>query len=294
VNDGIILLSKPAGKTSFQALGSVKRALATGKIGHTGTLDRFAEGLLLVLSGRLTRLCPLASGLEKEYIAQITFGKGTDTLDPEGRIVEEGPIPEEENIRANLGSLTGGIMQVPPQFSAVHIGGRRAYEAARAGDTVILQPRAVTIRTLEMTGYNPPFAELRIVCSKGTYIRALARDLAIRLGTCAFVSRLARVRIGNFTLEEATAPESFDPRRDVHPPLFFFERCQGVSCATVKIEWERKIALGVPVTEASFITPTEGDGIIGAFTYDGRLLALLQRNGGSLRYLAVLADGGGT
>jgi tRNA pseudouridine55 synthase len=209
LTEGIILLDKPPGQTSFQSLGFLKRCLGTRRIGHAGTLDKFAEGLLIVLAGRMTRLCPLAMSLDKEYAAVITFGRGTDTLDPEGEVTAEGPIPSREDLEAVLPEFLGTLSQVPPVYSAVHVNGRRASEAARRGETVTLTPRTVRIDRLDLTEYRPPDAHLRISCTKGTYIRSLARDIAARLGTCAHVSRLRRTRIGGFSVDDAHVPDEF-------------------------------------------------------------------------------------
>jgi tRNA pseudouridine55 synthase len=203
LTEGIILLNKPPGQTSFQSLGAVKRRLGTGRVGHTGTLDRFAEGLLVVLSGRMTRLCAYATSLDKEYVAVITFGRATTTLDPEGETTAVGSIPEICSIESVLPEFLGSLSQVPPAFSALHIGGRRAYDAARKGEIVVLPPRPVRIDRIELLGYEPPDATIRVSCSKGTYIRSLARDIAEKLGTHGFVSKLRRVRVGGFRVEDA-------------------------------------------------------------------------------------------
>jgi len=135
LTDGIVLLDKPSGLTSFQALSSVKRALATGSVGHTGTLDRFASGLLVVMCGRSTRLSSLAENLDKDYLARVRFGTGTDTLDPEGAVVAEGPVPGRAALEAVLPAFRGDLRQAPPAYSAVHVGGRRAHErGAKLGE----------------------------------------------------------------------------------------------------------------------------------------------------------------
>ncbi|MFI5368353.1 MAG: tRNA pseudouridine(55) synthase TruB, partial [Spirochaetia bacterium] len=209
MTEGIILLSKPAGQTSFQSLGEVKRRLGTGRVGHAGTLDKFAEGLLVVLAGRLTRLCAFATSLDKEYVAVVHFGRTTDTLDPEGRETGTGTVPSRERVESALARFKGTILQTPPAYSAVHVEGKRAYKSARAGEQVVIPPRRVTIDTLDLIDFTSPEATLRVTCSKGTYIRSLARDIAESLGTCAFVARLCRVRIGGFLLEDAKPPDQF-------------------------------------------------------------------------------------
>ncbi|HVP18605.1 MAG TPA: tRNA pseudouridine(55) synthase TruB [Spirochaetia bacterium] len=285
--EGIILLDKPPGQTSFQALARIKRTVGTRRVGHAGTLDRFAEGLLVVLSGRMTRLSSLATGMEKEYIAAVTFGKQTDTLDPEGKVVAEGPVPQKDDLEAALPSLVGRIMQVPPAYSAVHVGGRRAYEAARSGEEVVLAPREVTIHSLSLVSFLPPVATVRVVCSKGTYIRSLARDLAARLSTCAFVLRLRRIRIGGFHVEEAKNPEDFDPARDLLPPAAFFDASPGLRRLRLREEYREKAGRGAPLEDSSFVDPPTSDGVFGAFTEQGELMAVLEKRGARYRYAAA-------
>ncbi len=288
MTDGIILLSKPAGKTSFQSLGALKKALNTGKIGHTGTLDRFAEGLLVALSGSLTRLSVYASAMDKEYIARICFGKGTDTLDIEGEVVSEGHVPGQEDIAAVLPQFMGTFMQVPPQYSAVHVGGKRAYQAARSGEEVELSPRQVTVTRIDLLEHSPPEATIRVACSKGTYIRSLARDIAQRLGTCAHVTKLVRIRIGGFRIEDAVAPDDFDPLRHILPASVFFDKCPGLGRAVVRDDWAEKVARGVPLKRSSFAAPPPHEGTFGVFSAGGLLIAIVEAHEGIMRYAAVL------
>jgi tRNA pseudouridine55 synthase len=285
--EGIVLLDKPAGLTSFQALGHIKRTLGTGRVGHAGTLDRFAEGLLIVLTGRMTRLSGLAVALDKEYLATITFGRQTDTLDPEGTVVREGPVPVREELEATLEAFRGGIRQVPPQYSAIHVGGKRAYEAARGGELVDLAPREVTIHILSLLAFEPPRARLRVVCSKGTYIRSLARDIAARLSTCAYVSELRRTRIGGFRVEQAVSPGEFNPRKDLMPPAGFFDASPGLRRLQLREEWRLKASQGAPVRDSFFQNPPAGDGIFGAFGSDGELVAVLEKRGSGYHYAAA-------
>lgn len=206
---GIILLDKPAGITSFSALYPVKRKFSK-KAGHAGTLDKFAEGLLIVLSGQMTKLNQVFSSWDKRYEAVFTFGKQTDTLDPEGTIIEEGPIPELERITEAIEGFKGLIEQVPPQYSAVHVNGKRAYAAVREGKEVQIPSRNVTIHEYQILSYENGELSVSIRCSKGTYIRALARDLGHALGTCAYVTKLVRTHIGPFSIEDAADPQDLD------------------------------------------------------------------------------------
>ena len=201
VKDGLILLNKKPGITSFDALREIKRALGTGKIGHTGTLDKFAQGLLLVLTGRALKLSRWFSGCDKQYTGKIYFGSQTDTLDPEGVIVAKAPVPPRELVELALLQFIGNIMQSPPEFSAIHINGRRAYEIARSGETPEMKKRPVNIYKLELRSWEPPFAEITVHCSSGTYIRSLARDIALAAGSMAHLLELKRTKIAGFDLE---------------------------------------------------------------------------------------------
>jgi tRNA pseudouridine55 synthase len=287
LTEGIILLDKPTGQTSFQSLGELKRRLGTRRVGHAGTLDRFAEGLLVVLAGRMTRLCSFATSLDKEYIAVFTFGRGTDTLDPEGATTAEGPVPGRQEILDVLPSFLGTISQVPPDYSAVHVGGRRAYQSARAGESPVLAPRTITIENLDVIDFIGAELTLRISCSKGTYVRSLARDMAARLGTCAFVSALRRTRIGGFRLGDAVRAEDFDPGRDVLPPAAFFEAAPGLGRVLVRDSRAGRVANGGALDDESFEESPGRDGTFGAFSPSGQLLAVVERTNGAWRYAAV-------
>ena len=201
--DGLVLLAKPEGITSFQALGTLKQKLHTGKIGHTGTLDRFAEGLLLVLTGRMTRLCPLFMSLDKTYRTVIIFGEETDTLDPEGEITLEREIPGLDAVQQAIEMQIGEIEQVPPVYSAIHINGSRAYQLTRSGNTPQLEPRQVRIDYIRLIAYKPPELSVEVKCSKGTYIRQLAQDIGKKMGCGAHLSFLKRTKIGPFSLCDA-------------------------------------------------------------------------------------------
>jgi tRNA pseudouridine55 synthase len=290
LTEGIILLAKPAGQTSFQSLGVVKRRLGTGRVGHAGTLDRFAEGLLVALAGRMTRLSAFAASLDKEYIAVVSFGRGTDTLDPEGKVTSTGSVPSAMEIENVLPFFRGTFLQTPPAYSAVHVQGRRAYHAARAGEELVIPPRAVTIDTLELIDFAAPEVTLRVSCSKGTYIRSLARDIASKLGTCAFVSRLRRTRIGGFRLEDAKTPELFDPRTDLLPPAKFFDAAPGLRRLVVKESWTSRVGNGIALADTCFEEALDADGIFGAFSTMGKLLAVVERKAAKWRYAAAFPE----
>ena len=205
---GLLLLNKKSGITSFDSLRDVKKAFNTGKAGHTGTLDKFATGLLLVLVGRGVKLAPLFSGLDKEYSATIMFGEETDTLDPEGTVIAQGPLPSRQEVEAVLDSFRGNILQAPPAYSALHINGRRAHELVREGKAPEMKKRPVTVHSLEISSWTPPHGVIQVRCSAGTYIRSLARDIALAAGTRARLSALTRNSVGAFRLKDSVEGES--------------------------------------------------------------------------------------
>ncbi len=212
-NPSVLLIDKQPGLTSFASLYPVKRHVDR-KVGHAGTLDKFAQGLMIVLTGAMTRLNPLFSNMDKEYVATIRFGEETDTLDPEGEVIATGPIPTLDTIRHVIeASFLGELQQYPPAYSALHIDGQRAYTLARKGKEVQMPLRDITIYSFEVMGWNPPDLQARIRVSKGTYIRSIARDLAHACGTFGRLETLQRTSIGPYRLEEAVDPDDTDKLR---------------------------------------------------------------------------------
>jgi tRNA pseudouridine55 synthase len=286
--NGLVLLDKPAGLTSFAALGAVKRGLRTGRVGHAGTLDRFATGLLIALTGRLTRLVDLVGGLDKRYHAVLRLGVETDTLDPEGEIVAEGPLPDLASLQSAAAFFRGPVEQSPPAYSALHVNGRRAHALAREGRAPELPPRRVTIHCLEILRFEPPELELAVHCSKGTYVRSLARDLGRRAGSCAHLRSLRRVSIGPFSVEEALCPEEFRPERDLRRPAEFLPRLPGLRCLTLRPEHVEAVRQGRPMQDRYVQSEPESDGVFGLFDDGGALIAVARRSGGAYTYACVL------
>lgn len=214
---GLALLRKPVGITSFQALFPVKRALDSGKVGHAGTLDRFADGLLVVLVGSYSRLAHYCASGEKLYRGLIGFGSETDTLDPEGEVVATASPPSRKELEDALPAFRGPILQMPPAYSAVHVGGKRAYRIAREGGEPMLKERRIEIFSLELLSYERGDALVELRCSSGTYVRSLARDIALACGSRAHLRSLERLSIGPFKVEDAIEPEAFDPASDLRP-----------------------------------------------------------------------------
>jgi tRNA pseudouridine55 synthase len=203
--DGIVLIDKEKGESSFSVVRDVRRILKEKKVGHAGTLDPFATGLLVILLGQGTKLFPYLTSVDKEYEAVLRLGIETDTLDETGRVVRtEKVLPlDPAFIRDEAKELIGEIEQVPPAFSAIRCGGRRAYELARKGICPELEKRVVKIHRLEITSIDLPDVTLTVRCSKGTYIRSLGAELGRRLGPGGHLITLRRISSGPFTIQEA-------------------------------------------------------------------------------------------
>lgn len=208
--DGIICVNKPQGITSFDVIRKLRRVLKEKRIGHTGTLDPLATGVLIVCVGKATKLVSDIEGYEKDYLAGFQLGYKTDTYDTEGVVVEESSIKtsSEERFLKTLKTFRGDILQVPPMYSALKINGQKLYDLARAGITVERDSRPVTVKKLELLDFNEDSGKLNCSVSKGTYIRSLIYDIGESLGTFATMNSLVRTRVGYtsldscFTLEE--------------------------------------------------------------------------------------------
>jgi len=198
----ILLVNKPSGVTSFASLGLIKRTVDP-KVGHAGTLDKFAEGLMIVLTGSMTKLNQVFSTMDKRYRATISFGKETDTLDPEGEVIATSDIPTLEQIKEAIPQFLGEIQQSPPQYSALHIGGKRASKLAREGKVVVMEKRPVHVYSFELVSFEDNLLVADIHVSKGTYIRSLARDLALACNSRGYLVNLVRTQIGPFLLQDA-------------------------------------------------------------------------------------------
>lgn len=210
--DGVLLVDKPEGPTSFDVIAKLRKALGTSALGHAGTLDPLASGLLIVLAGRYTRLSQHLTQDDKRYVARVVFGTRTTTDDREGEVVESGDPGglTKELVVAALAAMEGPGSQVPPAFSAISVGGERLYAKARRGEEVEAPPRDIVLRELALLSFEgagdpAPSATVDVLCSKGTYVRAIARDLGARLGVPAHLGGLRRTAAGAYRLEDATA-----------------------------------------------------------------------------------------
>lgn len=218
---GILLVNKPRGKTSFSLVASLRRRLGVKKIGHAGTLDPFATGVMVMLVGRdYTRLSDAFLCNDKEYIAQLRLGVSTDSYDCDGQITAESPIvPTSEEIASALNHFQGEIEQVPPMFSAKKVNGKKLYELARKGKTIERQPVKIKLET-QLLSYQYPHMEIQVSCSKGTYIRSIANDLGNMLGCGAHLSQLQRTRSGAYLIADCIDGEKLQcPSLDVDKHL---------------------------------------------------------------------------
>lgn len=291
VNDtGLALINKPSGITSFKALSGIKRAVGHGKVGHAGTLDKFAEGLLLVAVGKSTRLISVLENLSKRYEGTIRFGTSTTTLDPEGEIVGETAVPTLETIENTIPHFIGEIMQVPPAFSAVHVNGKRAYQRTLAGEAVELQPRPVHIYSLNITSWEEPFLSIEVECSKGTYIRSLARDIGEYAGSSAYLTSLRRTAIGDFSVDDAVDPQDFDPSRHLLTIREFIGFLPEVGICRVDEESAGKILNGVPF-KSEWLSEEQQKTLIALFDPQEMFIGLVEWKGGEWKYRMV-AEGG--
>lgn len=207
---GILNVDKPAGISSARVVSVVKRLLPRRtKIGHAGTLDPFATGVLLLLVGKATRLCERLMDHPKVYDATLRLGATTVTDDPESpeQVMEDAPMPDAAQVVKAVSGFVGTIMQTPPVYSAMKVGGRRAYDLARRGEAVKLEARPVRIDAIDVLAYDWPTLRLSVRCGRGTYIRSLARDIGQALGTGAYLTALRRTAVGPFRPDEAVSLE---------------------------------------------------------------------------------------
>ncbi|MFZ0390328.1 MAG: tRNA pseudouridine(55) synthase TruB [Calditrichia bacterium] len=206
-------MNKPAGWSSFDAVKKIRNLSGMKKVGHAGTLDPFASGVLLICLGKATKFSNRLMKYEKEYVAELKLGAATDTLDITGNVVEEAPVPkfDEQQLQDILQDLSGTIRQRIPDFSAAQVNGQRMYKLARQGKPVPKRFKTITIHEMELLEATEEIIKFRTVCGKGTYIRALGADIARKLGTVGFLQTLARTRIGSFSLAEALEIEEFKP-----------------------------------------------------------------------------------
>jgi tRNA pseudouridine55 synthase len=207
-----LLIDKPLGWTSFDVVRKLRHLVRIKKIGHAGTLDPLATGLLIVCTGKFTKRINEFMAQEKEYTGTITLGAVTPSYDLETEPTDHQDIGAItlSLIQQSVKQFTGSILQVPPAHSAIKVKGKRVYELARKGESVILEPRRITISSFEVLRFEEGLVHFKVVCSTGTYIRSLANDLGVALGCGAYLSALRRTRIGSFLVDQAQTPEQFE------------------------------------------------------------------------------------
>ncbi len=263
-----MLVDKPPGYTSFDIIQSIKRHLKVKKCGHAGTLDKFASGLLIVCVGWVTRLIPFFMGMDKRYVATLQLGVATDTHDSEGQVVLQSSTQcTLEDIESCIHTyFTGQILQVPPEYSAIKINGKRSSDRVRKGESVAIAPRPVHIHEISVLDFDTTYSQLTIdvTCSKGTYIRALARDLGLRLHTGAHVRTLRRIAIGNYSVEDALTMEqcvelSYNNCEDIKGVLTPYRALGHFGILEVKRDALIKITHGKPLSFDDAASKMGGD-----------------------------------
>jgi len=283
---GLVIVDKPSGWTSHDAVARIRRLAGTRRVGHAGTLDPMATGVLVVGVEKATRLLGHLALADKTYTGTIRLGQATDTDDAQGEVVSAANAARltDDQLRAAAAALTGRIRQVPPQVSAVKVGGVRAYRMARAGQRAPLREREVTVYTFEITGSLRAGtlidADISVRCSSGTYIRALARDLGAALGVGGHLTVLRRTRVGRYRLDAARTLDELAASFDVLP-LAEVAAAEFPRRDVTAAEAER-VAHGVPLPATGL-----GPGPVAVFGPEGGLLALVEEEGAHARPLAV-------
>jgi tRNA pseudouridine55 synthase len=278
---GILVVDKPSGVTSRFVVDVIAHAVPRAKVGHSGTLDPLASGILIICIGAATRLVEAVQRWSKSYRTVVHLGARSDTLDADGRIetVACPPIPRAAEIARVLASLSGPTLQRPPAYSALKIRGERAYDLARAGRRVELAPRLVQIDEIAVLRYEWPRLELQIDCASGTYIRSLARDVGELLGCGGYVETLVRTRVGPFSLEEAVSLEALAAANSVGPHLRpAIEAVPDLPRVVLSPSQVEAVACGRRLSTTDLSRPIETVGDVALLSEDGQLVALAQSN----------------
>jgi tRNA pseudouridine55 synthase len=291
--DGVLICDKPAGMTSHDVVARVRRLLGQRRVGHGGTLDPPATGVLVIALGRATRLLPFLPMEPKRYLATIAFGAETDTLDAAGTITATAPVDgiDRAAVEAALARFVGPQRQVPPMVSAVKQGGERLYLKARRGETVERAPRLVTVHALELRDFQPgppPSATVAVTCSGGTYVRVLAADLGRALGSLAHLTSLRRVAVGAFTEEEAHTLDELQARAATSAEelrKLVIDPAAAMRSASVRSLSQGEAAA---LVTGQSLEPTGLGEPVAAVGPDGRLVAVIQDGAGRARPRVVL------
>ena len=276
--EGLLLVDKPAGVTSHDVVDLVRSTLEIRKVGHAGTLDPMATGLLLVGVGRATRLLRFLSDLPKTYEGTMRLGVETTTLDAEGDVVRTSPVAVTHDLlAAAMRALEGETLQRPPAFSAVKVGGRKLYEAARQGEALEAEPRRIHVDAFELRSFEPPDVRFTVTCSSGTYVRVLAADVGRAVGSGAHLTALRRTAIGPFDVREANPPDH------VTSPLPLDAAIRHLPRLPLDGEEAAAAAHGRPLGPAGIAGP------YGVFDPQGRLIGVYVDEGPRARPQVILA-----
>lgn len=282
--DGVLVVDKPRGPTSFDVVAKVRKALGARRVGHTGTLDPMATGVLPICVGEATKLVPYLTAADKAYEAEALLGVTTDTLDADGQVLvtRDASGVTRAQVEAALAGFVGTIRQRPPAYSAIRVGGKRLYEHARAGTEVEVPEREVEVRECRLLAFEPPRVSFAVSCGKGTYIRTIAADLGERLGVGAHLVKLRRTRVGRFTEAAAVPLEAVGPE----VPL--------LGLAEALADWP---AVPLTETQASDVRQGKVQAVarlkapdapwVRLLRPDGRLLAVAEHKDGRLRLSRV-------
>jgi tRNA pseudouridine55 synthase len=291
---GLVIVDKPAGWTSHDVVARIRKLAGTKRVGHAGTLDPMATGVLVVGVEKATRLLGYLALTEKEYTGTIRLGQATDTDDADGAViavVPAGRIGEDELLRA-VRRLTGEISQVPPGISAIKVGGKRSYQLARAGQAPVLQARVVTVSRFEVTGVRRDGdlldVDVAVTCSSGTYIRALARDLGVALGAGGHLIALRRTRVGPYLASQARTLDQLAAEAELPSGVTVTGLAEAAAATFARRELSADEARSLGHGGKLTATGT-GPAPVAAFGPDGTLIALLTDDGGRARSLAVFA-----
>jgi tRNA pseudouridine55 synthase len=285
VIDGVFVVDKPGGATSHDLVARLRKHLGTRAVGHAGTLDPMATGVLLLLAGEATKLSPYLTLEKKTYLAEVRFGFTTDTLDIDGRVECEAPLPadglSESAVLAAFAGERERTLQVPPAVSAIQIGGERAHRLVRRGETPVLEPRSVRVERLELRALHADRLELEVTASKGYYVRALARDLGQRLGAPACLGALRRTESGAFTLAEALI---WPLSASAQPLSLAAAACRSLPSFELTPEGARRARLGQALGDEHFTLPP-ADARPSAWLELGALVAVGERRADGYRVL---------
>ncbi len=278
-SEGLLLVDKPKGVTSHDVVDTVRRALGTRKVGHSGTLDPMATGLLIIGVGRATRLLRFLGELTKTYEGTARLGVETSTLDADGDVVSIKDVAvTREDVERAMGALVGESMQKPPSYSAVKVGGRKLYEAAREGKELAAPPRPIRVDSFELLSFEPPSFGFRVTCSGGTYVRTLVADVGAATGCGAHLTALRRTAIGPFAVGDAVTPDAPGEPLPLETAVGHLPR--------LELSHEEAIAAG----HGRILGPAGIEGPYGVYDPERRLIGVYRDEGTKARPEVILAQ----